>query len=226
MDELKRYKNGALDMYIRAQGQSSAVDQFIIGEVQQVYFWDEIDVLRPRVIVDIGANIGAYSAFAARRYPDARVIGVEPVRDNYALAVLNTSDYDNVTMVNGYVGYDGMPHLVVIDPDNVGGHKVLATNAIPADAITQKSPPRYSVEDILWEHALAKIDVLKLDCEGAEYEILPHVMPQFVRVVLGEYHGTHEDFITRIGSEMQRRYAYWRSFAIHPHLGMFLGIAR
>src|SRR5262245_8086929 len=47
----------------------------------------------PRVIVDAGANIGLSSIWFATQYPEAKVIAIEPNRDNFALLEENTAAY-------------------------------------------------------------------------------------------------------------------------------------
>lgn len=40
---------------------------------------------QPRIIFDIGANIGAASVYLSRKYPDVEVYAFEPVPDNFEL---------------------------------------------------------------------------------------------------------------------------------------------
>ena len=45
-------------------------------------------------IVDVGANVGAFSAMAAARFPTARIYSFEMMKDNYEFAREGLSMYD------------------------------------------------------------------------------------------------------------------------------------
>ena len=58
----------------------------------QVFLNNEYDfraIKRPRVIVDAGANIGLASILFANRYPEAKVLAIEPEHDNFSLLADN-----------------------------------------------------------------------------------------------------------------------------------------
>ena len=52
-----------------------------VSTFKKIFVWRGYDLhypFQPRVILDAGANIGLSSIWFARRFPDARVIAVEP----------------------------------------------------------------------------------------------------------------------------------------------------
>ncbi len=53
------------------------------------------DLKDPRVIIDLGANIGATMALLATTYPRARIIGVEPDPANAELCRENLGPWGN-----------------------------------------------------------------------------------------------------------------------------------
>lgn len=59
--------------------------------------------LRP-VIFDIGANIGMFSLFASRTWPDARIYSFEPVPEVFGVLCENVAGLPNVTTVNTALG--------------------------------------------------------------------------------------------------------------------------
>ena len=73
-------------------------------------------VLRdPKVIVDLGCNVGYTTAHFAATYPTARVFGLELDSENFKMALKNTASWkDRVTLLNaaiwsndGYVAFGG-----------------------------------------------------------------------------------------------------------------------
>lgn len=57
----------------------------------------------PKVIIDLGGNIGASAAFFGAKYPGATVIALEPSLSNHALAVMNTHQFSNIHMLRGAI---------------------------------------------------------------------------------------------------------------------------
>ena len=90
MPSIVRTTIGDIAMWVR-QGPQAAWD---IGTSQAVITGDEYG-LQPflnsplrhevRTVVDIGANIGAFTLAARRMFPNARVIAIEPDPDNTEL---------------------------------------------------------------------------------------------------------------------------------------------
>ena len=54
----------------------------------------------PRTIVDAGANSGMATLYYANKYPNAKIVAVEPEPSNYAALVKNVAPYPNVTPIN------------------------------------------------------------------------------------------------------------------------------
>ncbi len=72
-----------------------------------IFVWRGYDFdlgFQPRVIFDLGGNIGLSALMFAARYPMARIVAVEPDRDNFELLERNTRGYDNVRCIRAAVG--------------------------------------------------------------------------------------------------------------------------
>jgi FkbM family methyltransferase len=124
----------------------------------------------PRVIIDAGANIGMASVFFANKYPEARIIAIEPEASNFQLLRKNTSFYPNITCVEGALWKTDAP-VNLSDPggghwgfqtfeaaQHENGRQVWMVNGITMDTLMD----RFGIE---------RIDFLKLDIEGAEKEV-------------------------------------------------------
>ena len=94
---------GDIEMWVR-QGLQAAWD---IGTSQAVITGDEYSLkpflhspmrLKVQTVVDIGANIGAFTLAARRTFPHARVIAIEPDPDNVSLLQRNCGDDALVTI--------------------------------------------------------------------------------------------------------------------------------
>jgi len=128
------------------------------------------------VILDIGANAGYFTLFAAARFSNPRIFAYEPIPFNYQQLERNTS-------LNKQIDIKSFQRAVAAEPGQatmiVEGSQCYSTTA----HIARETPPGLNndqlievacttLADILKDNQLERCDFLKLDCEGAEYEIL------------------------------------------------------
>lgn len=136
------------------------------------------DFLRPGMtFVDIGANEGAYTVFAAQRVgASGRVLAVEPsereltrLRENIALNRLA-----NVVVVAAAAGdAEGTADLAVAEADHAGQNTIgrrVANPQIRTDSI-ERVPVRM-LDALLEEHEIDDPDFVKIDAEGSEPLVL------------------------------------------------------
>jgi FkbM family methyltransferase len=127
-------------------------------------------------VVDIGAGVGDFSILSAYSHPNTKVFAYEPFPDSFQLLEKNLAQngLKNVTAFQSAVwGEKGTLSL-----DLSGGEPLQLTSH---DAEVQEEQGRMisvqavTLEDILGGQGIERIDLLKLDCEGAEYAILMDV---------------------------------------------------
>lgn len=127
----------------------------------------------PRVIVDAGANIGLTATYFANRYPNTRIISIEPEATNFEMLAKNTAAYSNVTALHAALWIaDGDVDL--FDPGQ--GHttfQVAAGDGVAGGAArTGRGMVRgVTLGTVMREFGIDAIDLLKVDIEGAEKEI-------------------------------------------------------
>jgi len=134
--------------------------------------------LQPRSILDVGANVGMFSLWAGANFPDAAIHAYEPnvglqsyLRENIGQVAANLH-------AEGVSGQDGLGSLSQEGESMVGQCKESETGDIPVVSL-QTAIKRMG----------GAVDLLKLDCEGAEWRILEHPEAfKSVRCVRMEYH--------------------------------------
>lgn len=140
-----------------------------------------VSIAPDATVVDVGASIGDFTVQAARRCPKGRVIAIEPLKDAGEMIETQArlNGLDNVTWICAALsGTDGE----------------LATNrrgSLYATANASAEPVRtMSLARLVEDLGLAQIDLLKLDCEGAEWDILPasEAVLSIVRQLCMEFH--------------------------------------
>jgi FkbM family methyltransferase len=147
--------------------------------------------LRPKVIYDLGANIGIASLFFASLYPEARVYGFEPLPSNYELCVRNYKNLPKAQAFPWAVG--GRSEVTAFDcnEDPHGGH-LLATPGNPKLRSGKSINVQvFSLADLVRVQKLEPPEFLKIDVEGAEVEVLRGMgeAVQSVRRIFVETHG-------------------------------------
>jgi FkbM family methyltransferase len=151
-------------------------DATILREVILADTYD-LNLWRPdrddATLVDIGAHIGGASAWLGAAHPGARVFAFEAAPENAALARLNTIAMPNVTLAASAVSdRDGCVRLHRMTGPNTGGHVVSAPVPPESDLAGSNVVACVGIETVFADLPPGDVDLLKLDCEGAEWPIL------------------------------------------------------
>ncbi|MEI7644942.1 MAG: FkbM family methyltransferase [Chloroflexales bacterium] len=122
------------------------------------------------VVIDIGAGLGDFAIAAARRHPQARVLAFEPFPASADLCRRNVrlNHLANVQVIEAAVGRGGG----AIDLDISSPESVQYSTVSGAAGQSTLRVQTQSLAEVFAEYAVARCDLLKLDCEGAEFEIL------------------------------------------------------
>ena len=149
---------------------SSDVSTFDQIFISQEYEFDVIST--PRIIVDAGANIGLASIYFSIKFPDAKIIAIEPEKSNLEILRRNIAPYGNIILVCGALWHKNA-RINIIDPGS--GKWGFRTQA--QDGIEERygeivhEVQGITVDTIMKEQGIDHIDLLKIDIEGAEREI-------------------------------------------------------
>ncbi len=181
-------------------------------------------------IVDIGGGIGDYSIFAAHERDRAKVLAFEPFPESYRLLQdnLNLNQMFNVEIsALAIASREGQLQFAggMVDPLSRQTSTVSedsAGNTLFVEAI--------NLESVLERPGFGHIDLIKLDCEGAEYDILLNapaaVLEKIERIVMEFHDGVtsfnHIDlvkFLTRHGYQVE----FWENYA-HANIGYLRAI--
>lgn len=163
------------------------VAKIVWREIRHNYDLDSIDFQAGDTVLDLGAQVGLVSLYLGKKHPEINIIAYEPVPENYQRLVKNLerNGVQNVTAINKAVTGDGRNIALTVNlKSNSGGASAFTT---PKDdtTITVES---VTLTDILARHD--KIKLLKIDTEGAEYEILGALNGDLSKIeyIRGEFH--------------------------------------
>ena len=157
-------------------------------------------------VIDIGANIGDFSVQAARLCPRGTVYAVEPVEEHCRIIreQIALNGVTNVKVLACALGAkEGELEL------HVDGSKS-SSNWGEGKATRV---PMTTLEAVMKQHNIERIDVLKMDCEGAEWDIFPaseHLLPRVSQICM-EYHNGKKTAAWLDRWLVERGYQVWRS---------------
>lgn len=198
----------------------------------EMFFRDDYGLKRfplndgPMSILDLGANIGAFTVLAATRYKNAKIYSFEPEDTNYNQLKFNASlnNIDNrVTAIKEAVA-DTAGEKVFHMSSYDYAHSLLEEQIIDNPG-TKIKVTCTTLEQTVQKYNLKSIDILKLDIEGAEYDMflkMPKNILDMVQVILMEIHtiSTHkpedlENYLKMSGFKMLPS-------KTHPRVFMFV----
>lgn len=184
---MRKIRVDGLSFYVRRGSDDEAIVRRVVE--QREYLPDDFKIGPRDVVVDIGGNIGSFAVLAASLAREGRVFSYEPIPENYEILRQNL-------ILNGHTHAKAFCQGVIDKPGKVemfldirsnGGHSIkqLPGNlgGIQVDMTT--------LERILADNNITTIDFLKIDCEGAEFQILNRCDPALlsrVRRLAMEYH--------------------------------------
>lgn len=123
-------------------------------------------------IIDIGAHYGYFSLFASRNSdPKSRILAFEPFPSNLDMLKQNSSDckISNIESQNCAIS-DISGSTKLFSGQSVNNSILKDFSMIHGDNSSIKIESK-TLEQIIKENSLDKIDFLKMDCEGSEYAI-------------------------------------------------------
>ena len=154
------------------------IQKVLAGEYEVPY-----QATRP-AILDIGANVGSFAAWALQHWPGCHVHCYEPLPDNFALLKKNLESVEvkSVSLYNFAVGNPELTRLHL--GRNICGEASFYDIGEQAAAFVEveTKPPS----------ALPKAHILKIDTEGSEVDILERLGSFDYDVILLEYHSDAE----------------------------------
>lgn len=167
-----------MQLYVHDQDEtvSSRMSEFGVWEPTETEWFMTLVDEGSRVI-DVGANIGYYTLLASSLVgSEGSVMALEPDNRNYQLLEKNTKEYGqhNITLVKKAVAADEGSGVLYLSDSNYGDHRTYSSD----NSDSSYAVATTSLDQILTD-SLKRVDMLKIDCQGAEAEILKGAIQLF-----------------------------------------------
>lgn len=177
-----RMRNGKA-IWFRPKSDPVALGEIFVAES----YGELLPATHPKRIWDIGGNIGCFAIWMLLRHPNAQITSFEPCAETFEILTKNRAEWQDSEWN--------------IRPFGLADRDQSVSAFVPFESYGQTSrhaqkgiPTQLSLRNIatVWEEeGRPAIDLLKIDCEGDEYEILaamPDDMWKAVSTLLVEVH--------------------------------------
>jgi len=150
-----------------------------IKEVLNGEYEINVSNFKPGVILDIGANVGAFTTWAKFTYPTAKIYAYEPIPSTYLYLVKNCAALKDVELFNVAVTDEVIDHMFV-GKHNIGEASLYDIGGQGSEKVKIKT---------LSPSILPECDYLKVDTEGSEINIIiPYLAKHKPTIIAFEFH--------------------------------------
>lgn len=182
---------------------------FILNEV---YFSLDYEFFIDKevIVFDIGANVGLATLFFSKKENVKQVFSFEPVEDTYSQAKknfqLNSFNNQKIVAYNFGLAGENKEAVFVFDSDRKGrsGQRAQKEILLLEDSFKRKVVLKEASKVLspIIELNRESRFVVKMDCEGAEYEIFDNLLKSglinYINIFMIEWHDKGADYINSI----------------------------
>lgn len=145
------------------------------------------------LILDVGAHIGLFSIYARTFNPLVKIWSCEPEEENFAALKenLKLNNVKNIEIKNLAVSDKTQEEMMFLSEDS-HNHSLLKEAKVDSDKC--KKVRTTTIDRILERYDVC--DLIKMDCEGAEFKIIQSIAPETfkkIKAIYIEYHKYHEN---------------------------------
>ncbi len=158
----------------------AGIDELFLTEIYKQ------DFAPNSLIIDCGSYIGLSLLYYKSICPSARIISFEPDKQNYGILLRNieTNNLNNIEALNKAVWIDNTE--ISFESSGNMGSKIVADGSA-----SNNSVQAVRLKELLYQ----QVAFLKIDIEGAEFEVLQDISNELknVRNLFIEYHGNFNE---------------------------------
>lgn len=174
-------------MKIKLRTKSTDLQAFVNIWIIQEYQKEGFEIEDDDIIIDVGGHIGLFVLYSSQFCKKGKIFSFEPTKENYELLCDNVrlNSLENVKVFNIAISDRTKKNLIYLNDDDQAAHSFYGTSEsfVEVETIT--------LNDVMQTENITKCDLLKLDCEGAEYEIIDSITSDvFLKIsrICLEYH--------------------------------------
>lgn len=172
-------------------GRSGSSDVFVYEQMFVQHEYSCLpDMASVKTIVDCGANVGYASAYMLSRFPDAKVVAIEPDSGNFEMLKKNMSPYGERARLLQAGVWSHKADLVVQREARGGEEWAFTVEECPPGRTPDVKA--VGIGELMTQFQMDTIDILKVDIEGSEKNVFGANYENWidrVRLLVMELHG-------------------------------------
>lgn len=150
----------------------------------------KLSKLNPSVIIDGGANIGGYSLVTNQLMPNALIYSFEPVKSTFEKLKENVKGFNNIIPIEkGLYNKNCTKEINIFTSDTHSS--LFDIQGLSYKPIQKQTIALIKGDDFIDNYKISEIDLLKIDVEGAEYDVLQgfekHIQNGKIKMIQLEY---------------------------------------
>lgn len=155
------------------------------------------DAFSPKTWVDVGANVGYCSLATLNLYPNCQILAIEPMPNNLELLqqYINQAPIAKTQIQVFPMALAAKQGRLKLHFDPQDSFTTAASCLTSTSQSGTLEVPAQSLPQLLHNASWEQVDLVKLDCEGAEYQILESLpdtlWPKITRWAIETHHTTN-----------------------------------
>jgi FkbM family methyltransferase len=185
------------------------------------YLLNSMEIRNPQIIIDIGANVGFFSIFCSRNFPQAHIYAFEPIKQTYAVLCKNIQLDSNVSAFNKAISSQNQQLRMSYDLNNSEISHISANG--------NESVESETLDSFIEINNIRTIDLLKVDAEEHELQVLLGStkalgITKYLYIEVNLENNSNYSFSQLIALLYTQQYNF-QLINIHSHSSRQLGIA-
>jgi FkbM family methyltransferase len=172
---------------------NGCIKEIVKRDDYKLYQFKNLD---DKIIFDIGANCGVATVIMAKLNPNSTIYAFEPFKEVYNLLCENIklNNLTNIKTYNNALLNDSKNMKLMIHKHMSGANSLIANETFFKKTYKHTDSTiinALSFDDFINNNNINEIVVLKIDCEGSEYDILYNsnkIKDNIVKNIVGEFH--------------------------------------
>ena len=183
-------------------------DRTIVGEILRTYSW-----MNPKNenVLDIGGCFGGYSVLAHKQQAK-EIYCFEPDEENFIMVKKNCENINNIKIFNSALISGQQKEINFYKTKGINKGNFSTVEFRGRNITTVKSQ---NFNEILYSF---KPSVIKMDCEGSEYDLIKEPLPDFVKKITMEIHLTKKYWRQGMAQKLIAFFNNWKTFK-EPKIG-------
>lgn len=141
--------------------------------IKNEYESDLVKLENDDIVVDLGANIGMFTLFAAQKAK--HVYAVEPLPESYSNLKRNVESLNNVTTIDKAVFSKGTE--IEFNKNEISGASSIFNKRENYEKLIVQT---ISFENFIKQYNIDRINYLKVDIEGAEFDLFENINESYL----------------------------------------------